>query len=92
MKELFEQIDELLSRLEDFTHGQDGEEITRLRGKIAKAQQSELEKEELVKGLLVDLMNNQEEVLNSPIRFNGVHVEKIKHVFEQRGIKYDVGF
>lgn len=42
--------------------------------------------------LLSDLMNEQEEIVSSPIRFNGVHIEKIKQVFDKYGIKYDVGF
>lgn len=37
MKELLNEIDELLSRFEDFTHGEDGENITKLRGKIELA-------------------------------------------------------
>ena len=44
------------------------------------------------KALLADLMNEQQEVINSPIRFNGVRVEKIKQVFEKYGVKSDVGF
>ena len=42
--------------------------------------------------LLPDLMKEQQEIVSSPIRFNGVHIEKIKQVFEKNGIKYDVGF
>lgn len=42
--------------------------------------------------LLSDLMKEQQEVVSNPIRFNGVHIEKIKQVFEKNGIKYDVGF
>ncbi len=42
--------------------------------------------------LLSDLMKEQQEIVSSPIRFNGVHIEKIKQVFEKNGIKYDVGF
>lgn len=33
-KELLEDIDTLLARLEDFTHGRDGDEITSLRKKL----------------------------------------------------------
>lgn len=36
MKELLNEIDELLARLEDFTHGKDGEDITKTRAKIQK--------------------------------------------------------
>lgn len=35
-KAILEEIDDLLARFEDFTHGKDGEEITKLRGKINK--------------------------------------------------------
>ena len=42
--------------------------------------------------MLDDLMKCQEEVVSSPIRFNGVSVERMKQVFEKHGIKYDVGF
>lgn len=48
--------------------------------------------EDKVSSILSDLMKEQEEVISSPIRFNGVHIEKIKEVFEKIGIKYDVGF
>jgi hypothetical protein len=33
---ILEEIDELLARFEDFTHGKDGEDITKLRGKIQR--------------------------------------------------------
>jgi len=42
--------------------------------------------------LLSDLMKEQQEIVSNPIRFNGVHIEKIKQVFEKNGIKYDLGF
>lgn len=42
--------------------------------------------------LLSDLMKEQQEIISNPIRFNGVHIEKIKQVFEKKGIKYDVCF
>ena len=42
--------------------------------------------------LLSDLMKEQQEIISSPIRFNGVHIDKVKLVFEKNGIKYDVGF
>lgn len=35
MKELLNEIDELLAHFEDFTHGKDGKDITKMRGKIA---------------------------------------------------------
>jgi hypothetical protein len=37
MEELLNEIDELLARFEDFTHEKDGEDITKMRGKIALA-------------------------------------------------------
>jgi len=37
MKELLEEVDELLAHLEDFTHGEDGERITDLRFKVLEA-------------------------------------------------------
>lgn len=33
---ILEEVDELLARFEDFTHGKDGEDITKLRRKIGK--------------------------------------------------------
>lgn len=42
--------------------------------------------------LLSDLMKEQQEIISSPIRFNGVHIDKVKQVFEKNGIKYNVGF
>lgn len=39
--------------------------------------------------LLSDLMKEQQEIISSPIRFNGVHIDKVKQVFEKNGIKYD---
>lgn len=37
MEELLNEIDELLVHFEDFTHGKEGQDITRIRGKIALA-------------------------------------------------------
>jgi len=42
--------------------------------------------------LLSDLMKEQQEIISSPIRFNEVHIDKVRQVFEKNGIKYDVGF
>lgn len=36
MKALLNEIDDLLAHFEDFTHGKDGENITKIRGKISK--------------------------------------------------------
>ena len=36
--------------------------------------------------ILEDLLKEQQEVVSSPIRFNGVSIEKIKQVFEKYGI------
>lgn len=40
IKELLEELDTLLSRLEDYTHGNDGKEITIMRGKIIDQQKT----------------------------------------------------
>lgn len=37
--------------------------------------------------LLTKLLSNQEEIISSPIRFNGVHINKIIKIFEDHGIK-----
>jgi hypothetical protein len=42
--------------------------------------------------LLNDLLMNQEEVISSPIRFNGVAIEKLKQIFEKNGVKYESPF
>lgn len=42
--------------------------------------------------LLNELINNQEEIISSPIRFNGVSIQKIKQVFEKNGVKYESPF
>jgi len=39
------------------------------------------------KELLSDILALQQEVISSPIRFNGVSVENIEKVFERYGIK-----
>jgi hypothetical protein len=45
-----------------------------------------------IKLLLEDLLKEEKEVINSPIRFNGVDVVKVKAVFEKYGVKYETGF
>lgn len=42
--------------------------------------------------ILQDLLNEQEEIIMSPIRFNGVHVQKIKEVFSKYGVEFEQGF
>jgi hypothetical protein len=42
--------------------------------------------------LLNDMLMNQEEVISSPIRFNGVSIEKLKQIFEKNGVKYESPF
>ena len=37
--------------------------------------------------LLDQCLNEQEEIISSPIRFNGVHINKIKQVFLKNGIE-----
>ena len=39
--------------------------------------------------LLNQCLKEQEEIVSSPIRFNGVHINKIKQVFLKNGIKAD---
>lgn len=42
--------------------------------------------------ILAEIMEHEEEVISSPIRFNGVHVNKIKQVFVEHGVKFEIGF
>jgi hypothetical protein len=42
--------------------------------------------------LLNQCLNEQEEIINSPIRFNGVHVNRIKEVFLKNGIEDEPSF
>ena len=42
--------------------------------------------------LLNELINNQEEIISSPVRFNGVSIDKIKQVFYKNGVKYELSF
>lgn len=42
--------------------------------------------------LLEQLISQQEEIISSPIRFNGVHIQKIKQAFENAGIKTNNSF
>ena len=44
------------------------------------------------KQILQDLLNEKEEVIMSPIRFNGVHVQKIKQVFSKYGVEFEQQF
>lgn len=44
------------------------------------------------KDLYEDLLKEQEEVVLSPIRFNGVHINKIKQVLEDHGFNIDSKF
>ncbi len=39
--------------------------------------------------LLNQCLNEQEEIISSPIRFNGVHINKLKQVFLKNGIEAD---
>jgi len=39
--------------------------------------------------ILSQCLNNQEEIISSPIRFNGIHINKIKEVFLKNGIDVD---
>ena len=42
--------------------------------------------------LMKELLDSQEEIISSPIRFNGVHIEKIKQAFAKFGIIYTIPF
>lgn len=43
--------------------------------------------------LLNQCLKEQEEIISSPIRFNGVHINKLKQVFLKNGIEADeLGF
>lgn len=42
--------------------------------------------------ILQDLLNEQEEIVMSPIRFNGVHINKIKQVFAKYGVEIEREF
>jgi len=51
-----------------------------------------LAKEPKTSEILNDLLNEQEQIISSPIRFDGVHIEKIKQVFAKHGIDYKSEF
>ena len=43
--------------------------------------------------ILKQCLNEQQEIISSPIRFNGVHITKLKQVFLKNGIEADeLGF
>ena len=42
--------------------------------------------------MLNDMIMQQEEILSSPIRFNGVHIENIKKIFKKNGTEYKPPF
>lgn len=46
----------------------------------------------VLSGLLEDIQNEEEEILMSPIRFNGVHIKKINEIFNKYGIKIENQF
>ena len=46
----------------------------------------------VLKRLLEDIQNEEEEILMSPIRFNGVHIKKINEIFNKYGIKIENQF
>ena len=39
--------------------------------------------------VLSQCLNEQEEIISSPVRFNGIHINKIKEVFLKNGIYSD---
>jgi len=42
--------------------------------------------------MLNDMIMQQEEIVSSPIRFNGVHIENIKKIFKNNGTEYQPPF
>ena len=42
--------------------------------------------------MLNDMIMQQEEIVSSPIRFNGVHIENIKKIFKNNGVEYQSPF
>ena len=42
--------------------------------------------------MLSDMIMQQEEIVSSPIRFNGVHIENIKKIFKNNGTEYQPPF
>jgi hypothetical protein len=42
--------------------------------------------------ILAEIIDCEEEIISSPIRFNGVHVNKIKEVFINHGVRFEIGF
>ena len=50
------------------------------------------EKESKLESIFNDLLNEQEEIISSPKRFNGVSIEKIKQIFAKYGVKYKQPF
>ncbi len=42
--------------------------------------------------MLNDMIMQQEEIVSSPIRFNGVHIENIKKIFKNNGTEYQSPF
>ena len=42
--------------------------------------------------LLKECLAEQQEIISSPLRFNGVHIERIKEVFRRNGIIHENEF
>ncbi len=42
--------------------------------------------------LLKEVLHFQQEIISSPLRFNGVHIDTIKEVFARYGIEYTQSF
>jgi hypothetical protein len=45
-----------------------------------------------LKQIYEELMAEQEEIISSPIRFNGVHIQKIQDIFSKYGINTALNF
>ena len=65
-----------------------GHSIEKAVDKILKLHQEQVKNNQI----LQDLLKEQEEIIMSPIRFNGVHVDKIKQVFAKHGIEFEQQF
>ena len=46
----------------------------------------ENDSKKIMQDVLKELLNNEKEIISSPLRFNGVHIQKIKDVFSKHGV------
>ena len=64
----------------------------RLATKLNQAENNEVLDRVSKREILYELLTEQEEIISSPIRFNGVSIEKLKQIFEKNGVKYEIPF